>query len=65
MSRALADAIRAMMGPLECVICAETIPRDAPRSVADDDTVWCADCYETAGPAEQEQRPKPGLPQRR
>lgn len=45
---------------LLCSLCCAPIPATAPRSVADDDTVWCADCYETAmHPGE---RPAPTVP---
>lgn len=56
----IADALRRQH--LTCASCGETIPDDAPRSVAEDDTVWCEGCYETSGPAEQEQRPRPSVP---
>ena len=48
-------------GPgLACGCCAAPIAADALRSVADDDSVWCEACYETAmHPGE---RPVPTVP---
>ena len=49
-------------GPgLTCSHCCAPIAPTAPRSVAGDDSVWCASCYETAmHPGE---RPAPTVPQ--
>ena len=50
------------MTTLTCSLCSAPIPAHAPRSVADDDTVLCAACYETAmRPGE---RPRPTVPHR-
>jgi hypothetical protein len=45
---------------LTCSYCEKDIAPDASRSVADDDSVWCADCYETADHVGE--RPAPTVP---